>query len=354
MPTFTASQLKRITQEIFFTSGFPMEEATIIANLIVSANLAGHDSHGVIHIPKYMERIRKGYIRPGAPVEVEHETPTTAVLNGNFTLGHVAATKAMQVAIAKAKQYALAAVGVHNLNHIGRLGAYAMMATEVGMGAIVTTCSGGASRMVTPFWARQGRLSTNPIAMCFPNPAGAPLLLDMATSVAADGKIKLAMNRGELIGEGWILDQEGHPSRDPGDFFDGGMLLPLGGKQGHKGYCLAVMVEILSGILARTGTAAKRPPDLNNGTFMIVIDLKAFVSPDQYGAEVTELVDYLHATLPEEGRESVWVPGEYEARNEAKRAREGIFVDDETWRQIETIVKELGITAYLAKPFGHG
>jgi LDH2 family malate/lactate/ureidoglycolate dehydrogenase len=349
MPIFTANQLKSITEEIFFASGFPREEATIIANLIVGANLAGHDSHGVIHIPKYMERIRKGTIRPGAPVEIVHETPTTAVLNGNFTLGHVAATKAMQLAISKARQFAIAAVGVHNLNHVGRVGAYAMMAAEVGMGAILTTCSGGASRMVTPFWGLQGRLSTNPIAMCFPNPAGAPLLLDMATSVAADGKIKLALNRGESIGEGWILNQEGLPSQDPADFFDGGMLLPLGGKQGHKGYCMAVMVEILSGILARTGTAAKRPPDLNNGTFMIVIDLKAFVSADQYEQEVTELVDYLHATLPEPGREGVWVPGEYEARNEAKRTRDGIFVDDETWKQIGEVAKELGLSAHLPK-----
>lgn len=204
MPTLKADELKRITEEIFCATGFPREEARIIANLVVGANLAGHDSHGVIHIPKYMERIRKGYIRPGAPVEIVHETPTTAVLNGNFTLGHVAATKAMQLAIAKARQFALAAVGVHNLNHVGRVGAYPLMAAEVGMGAIVTTCSGGASRMVTPFWGRQGRLSTNPIAMCFPNPSGAPLLLDMATSVAADGKIKLALNRGESIGEGWI------------------------------------------------------------------------------------------------------------------------------------------------------
>ena len=203
--------------------------------------------------------------------------------------------------------------------------------------------------MVTPFWGRQGRLATNPIAMCFPNPIGPPLLLDIATATAADGKIKVALDQGKLIDDGWIINKEGLPSRDPVDFFNGGMLLPLGGKQGHKGYCMAVMVEILSGILARTGTAAKNPPDLNNGTFMIVIDLKAFVSVDQYEEEAAELVNYLHATLPECGREGVWVPGEYEARNEEERTREGIPVSTETWRQVENIVKELGLTAPVPK-----
>ena len=134
-------------------------------------------------------------------MEIVHKTPTTAI-SMEFTMGHVAATKAMQVAIAKAKQCAIAAVGVHNLNHVGRVGTYPLMAAEQGLGAIVTANSGGASKLVTPFWGRQARFGTNPIAMCFPNLAGVPLLLDMATSASAAGKIRVALNRGEPTGEG--------------------------------------------------------------------------------------------------------------------------------------------------------
>lgn len=349
MPVFIAEELQRMTEQVFHTMGFPWEEAQIISRIMVQANLAGYDSHGVIYIPIYVDRIRNGIIRAGVPVEIVHETPTTAILNGNFTLGHVAATKAMQIAIAKARQNALAAVGVHNLNHIGRVGAYPLMAAEAGMCAVVTAGTGGASRTVTPFGGMQGRLPTNPIAMCFPNPAGSPLLLDMATSTIADSKIRLALSRGELLEEGLILNKDGLPSRNPADFFDGGMVLPLGGSQGYKGYCLAVMVEIFSGILARTGTAANPRPDLNNGTFMVVIDIQTFVPPEQFHREIVELVDYLHATPPAPGKERVLVPGEYEALCEEKRRREGIPVEAETWRKIEATVRDLGLSAYLPK-----
>ena len=347
MPAFTPEGLEALTSEVFHAAGFPREEAAIIADIMVRANLAGHDSHGVIHIPNYVGRIRQGQIKPGAPVGLEHETSTTAILNGNFTLGHVAATKAMQVAIAKAQEHAIAAVGVHNLNHVGRVGTYPLMAVDAGMGAIVTAASGGASKLVSPFWGRQPRLSTNPIAMGFPNPAGAPFLLDMATSASAAGKIRVALNRGEPTKEGWLLNKDGIPTRDPNDFYAGGMLLPLGGDQGHKGYALAAMVEVLSGILARAGTAANNRPDLNNGTFMIVIDIQAFLPLEQFHREMAELNDYLHDTMPDAEHESVWVPGEYEARTEAERRREGIPVEEETWRQIERTARELGVEAHL-------
>ena len=347
MPTFATPDLQRLTEEVFRAVGFPREEAATIADIMVQANLAGHDSHGVIHIPGYVGRIRSGHVRPGAAVETVHETSTTAVLDGHFTMGHVAASKAMQLAISKAREHAIAAVGVHNLNHIGRLGAYPLMAAETGMGAIVTASAGGAGKLVTPFLGMQPRLATNPIAIAFPNPAGAPLLLDMATSAAAAGKIRLMLNRGHETGTGRIINKDGQPTRDPADFYAGGMALPLGGDQGHKGYGLAVMVEVLSGILARTGTAAKDRQDLNNGTFMIVIDITAFLPLEQFHAEMAELVDYLHDTLPAPGQEGVLVPGEYEARNEAARRRDGIPVEDETWRQICDTVEELGIASAL-------
>lgn len=347
MPNFDAESLEVLSREVFQAVGFPQDEAAIIADVMVRANLAGHDSHGVIHIPGYVSRVRNGQIKPGAPVEIEHETSTTAILNGNFTLGHVAATKAMRLAIDKARQHAMAGVGVHNLNHVGRVGTYPLMAVDAGMGAIVTAASGGASKIVAPFWGAQPRLSTNPIAIGFPNPAGAPFLLDMATSVSAAGKVRVAMNRGEPTKEGWLLNKDGLPTREPNDFYAGGMLLPLGGDQGHKGYAMAAMVEVLSGILTRAGTAANDRPDLNNGTFMIVIDINAFVPLEQFHQEISELADYLHDTQPAADHDEVWVPGEFEARNEAQRRRDGVPVEDETWRQITQTARELGVDAHL-------
>lgn len=343
MPRFQVEELQVIAREVFHAAGFSAEEAEIIANVMAKANLVGHDSHGVIHIPNYIDRIKKREISPGAPVEVIHETSSTAILDGHFTLGHVAATRAIRLAIEKARQEGISSVGICNLNHIGRVGTYPEMAAEAGMVSIVTCNAGGAGRSVVPFGGRQPRFSTNPIAMAAPTRRGWPILLDMATSAVAAGKIRVARNQKKPTGDGWIVDKEGRPTTNPEDFYAGGALLPLGGNQGHKGYGLAFMIEILSGILARAGTAALQRTQLSNGTFIIAMDIQAFVPMETFLDEVETLIDYMKATPPAPGFSQVLVPGEFEARTAQERRANGIPVDAETWRQILAVLDEYKI-----------
>jgi uncharacterized oxidoreductase len=340
MPRFRAEELQVVAREVFQATGFPTEEAAIIADVMVKANLVGHDSHGVIHISNYVDRIKKGDISPGAPVKVIHETASTAILDGHFTLGHVAATKAMRLAIDKARQQGISSVGVCNLNHIGRVGTYPAMAAAEEMVSIVTCNAGGAGRSVVPFGGRQPRFSTNPIAMAAPTRRGWPILLDMATSAVAAGKIRVARNQKKSTGEGWIVDKEGKPTTNAEDFYAGGALLPLGGNQGHKGYGLAFMIEILSGILAHAGTAAMQRTQLSNGTFIIAMDIQSFLPLETFLDEVETLITYMKSTPPAPGFSEVFVPGEFEARMEQDRQANGILVDPETWRQISAVLKE--------------
>lgn len=347
MPRFKVEELQVIAREVFRAAGFPEGEAEIIANVMSKANLVGHDSHGVIHIPTYINRIKKGEISPGAPVEVIRETSNTAILDGHFTLGHVAATRAMHLAIEKARQGALSSVGVCNLNHIGRVGTYPEMAAEAGMVSIVTSNASGAWRSVVPFGGRQPRFATNPIAIAAPTRRGWPVLLDMATSTVAAAKIRVFQNQKKPIGDGWIVDKEGNPTHNPEDLFAGGALLPLGGNQGHKGYGLAFVIEILSGILGRSGTAAIERSQLSNGTFMIVINIDAFLPLEKFLDEIETLIDYMKATPPAPGFSEVLVPGEFEARTAQERSKNGIMVDAETWQQILSVLEEYKIVAKL-------
>ncbi|RMF84795.1 MAG: Ldh family oxidoreductase [Nitrospinota bacterium] len=340
MPIFHAEELRVIAREVFQATGFPPAEADVIAEVMVKANLVGHDSHGVIHIPNYVGRIKRGEIVPGAPVEVVQETASTALLDGHHTLGHVAATRATRLALEKARQNGVSAVGVYNLNHIGRVGTYPAMLAEAGMASMLTCNTGGAGKRVVPFGGREARLPTNPIAMAAPTRRGWPLLLDMATSAVAAGKIRVAKNQQKPTGEGWIVDKHGNPTTNPEDFYEGGALLPLGGAQGHKGYSLAVMVEVFSGIIARAGTAALTRERLNNGTFIVAIDIETFLPKETFLDEVEQLITYLKSTPPAPGFAEVLVPGEYEARQEEKRRAQGIVIDPETWRQIQEVLRE--------------
>ena len=235
MPVFTPEYLHKVAYHIYMAKGVPHEEAEIVATHQVKANLVGHDSHGVIHIAEYVERINKGHIVPGAPFVVEQEAPCTAVINGNWGFGFVVTEKAMRMAIDKAKVNGVASITVHYQSHIGRLGDYPTMAIHEGMIAMVTADSGAGPKAVAPFGGRARRLGTNPICLGVPSDLDGPVLLDMATSAVAAGKIALARNRRESVPVGWIIDKEGNPTTDPEDYRAGGAILPVGSDQGHKG-----------------------------------------------------------------------------------------------------------------------
>jgi uncharacterized oxidoreductase len=348
MPTFSAATLERITCEIFRAAGTPEEDARTVARLMVWSNLVGHDSHGVIHIPRYVEQIKQGHIVPGAKTEIRKETPSAAMIDGHWNFGHVVAQQGIELAIEKARQTTIACVTLAHLNHIGRVGAYPTIAAQAGMAGIVCCSSGGAGRVVVPFGGRAGRMATNPIAMAFPSRFEGPILLDFASSVSAAGKIRVYRYRGQQLPEGWIVDKEGNPSTEPSDFYDGGALLPLGGGQGYKGYALAFLVEILGGILSRDGYAKEGVTRFSNGTFMMVIDIATFVPVETLMDEIEEMTAFIKTSPPADGVEAVLYPGEKEAKTERERRATGIELEDETWRRIKAVIREYGLEQVLA------
>jgi uncharacterized oxidoreductase len=343
MPIFAAEDLRTMTGAVFEAAGFPTDKARLIARLMVESNLVGHDSHGVRHIPIYVSRVRDGLIRPEAEPRIVEETATTAVVDGEGTLGHVAATFGLELAIEKARQNRISAVAVHNEEHVGRVGGYPEMAARAGMVGI-TLCNGqGRGVSIAPFGGTDRRLGANPFTAAFPNPDGDPILLDMSTSAVAVNKVRQAKDRQAALPEGAILGPDGLPSTDPDDFLkNGGAVLPLGGLlYGHKGFGLAVIIDMFCGILGGSGTARHQDDaKLNNGTFHIVLDPGAFIQSEQYANEVKAYTEYLHASRTLPGDPAVKLPGEFEEQNRKSRSANGVSVEEPVWRNIcETLAR---------------
>jgi uncharacterized oxidoreductase len=343
MPTLAPEQLHATGMAIFQAAGAPEAEAQIVMEHLVGANLAGHDSHGVILIPAYITRIKRGHIVPGARLEIERESPTTAHLNGNWGFGYVVTTRAMEMAIAKAQTHNVAAITIHQQGHVGRLADYPMMASKAGMIGMITCDSGRSPKSVAPFGGREARLGTNPLSVSFPSDLEGPIFLDMATSAVAAGKISVKRNRGEAAPLGWIIDKAGNPTTNVNDFYNGGALLPMGGDQAHKGYVLSFMVETLSGILTSLGFGIDPQGRHNDGTFIAVFNVSAFRPLEAFKQDMAEFVAYLKETPPAAGFSEVLYPGELEHRTIQQRRRDGIFVEDETWRQLRAIQEEYGL-----------
>jgi uncharacterized oxidoreductase len=319
------------------------EETQIVRRHMIGANLVGHDSHGVILLHTYMDRIKRGHIVPGAKFEIVREGPTTARINGNWGFGQVVSERAMQLAIDKAKIYQVAAITVFHQSHVGRVGDYPLMAARAGMIGIMTADSGKTSKAVAPFGGRVARLGTNPICIAMPSDLPGPVFIDMATSAVAAGKLSVARNRKQAIPYGWIVDKDGNPTTDPLAYYAGGAILPVGGDQGHKGYGLSFMVEILSGLLTGLGFGIDPKGPHNDGVFMAAFAVEAFRPLDEFKREIAEFVAYVKDTPPAEGFPEVLYPGEIEYRTEQRRRREGIAIEDETWRQLTALAEAAGV-----------
>jgi LDH2 family malate/lactate/ureidoglycolate dehydrogenase len=341
MPKIAAERLQKIGTALLVGAGASREEADTVARGCVAANLAGHDSHGIILIPTYVERIKVGHIVPGAPFKIVQESPTTTVIDGHWGFGFVVNEKAMRLTIEKAKSANVAAATVFRQSHVGRLGAYPLMAAQAGMIGIATADSGRSPKAVAPFGGREARLGTNPISIAVPSDLAGPLCLDMATSAVAVGKLTLAQARGEKIPLGWIVDSEGKHTTDPARFRPGGALLPLGGTEGYKGSGLAVIVEILCGLLTGLGFGVEPSGRHNDGCFLAVFKVDAFRPLGEFKREVADFARYLKETPLSEGSTGVFYPGEVEYLRERERHRSGIEIEDATWKKLRTLAAEL-------------
>lgn len=342
-----ADRLTRICVALLQAAGTPEDEAHAVATGCINANLAGHDSHGVIAIPTYIDAIKAGHIIPGAEWTIVQESPSTAVIDGQSGFGFHVSAKAMALTVEKAKTANVAACTVFRQSHLGRLAAYPLMAANAGMIGLAAADSGRSPKYVAPFGGREARLGTNPISIAVPSDLEAPFLLDMATSVVAAGKIQLAVARDEKIPSGWIIDAEGRPTTDPREYGKGGVLLPLGGPQGYKGSGLAAMVEVLCSLL--TGPGFRGEPNCrdNFGCFMAVFNVAAFRPLDEFKKEVADFAHYLKTTRPSEGSSGVSFPGEIGYLREQERKANGIEIEDATWEKLRALAHDYGLASEL-------
>ncbi|MBI2000025.1 MAG: Ldh family oxidoreductase [candidate division NC10 bacterium] len=342
MPILHHEPLETLAHDIFQAIKVPPAGAAWMARLLVRANLRGHDSHGVIRIPQYIASWKKGDANPTAEPVVVQEGPATALVDGKLGFGQIVARRGMEVAMQKAAAVGVSTVGVFNSNHIGRLADYTEMALERDMLAILAVNAGGAGQRMAPWGGRAPRLSTNPIAFACPTGEGVTISFDIATTMAAEGKVRVKRNRKEPLPPGWVLDADGNPTTDPNAIYGSppGTILPVGG---HKGYSLALMIEVLAGILARGGYSRENPGPVMNGIFMVVVDIGRFVAPGTFRDEVDDLIRYLKSSPTVPGVDQILAPGEPEAITEAKRRQAGIFVEDQTWGQIEEVARELNV-----------
>ena len=348
MPTVAADRLEQIAAALLVGCGASEEEAEIISRHSIGANLAGHDSHGIIQIPTYIDRVKRGHIVPGAKFKIIKDTPTTTVVDGHWGFGYVVSERLMKMTIEKAKQSGVAAATVFRQSHVGRVADYPIMAAQNEMIGMMTADSGRSAKSVLPFGGREPRLGTNPICITMPSNLDGPMFIDMATSAVAAGKLAVAVARGSAIPEGWILDKDGNPSTDPADLSSGGAVLPLGGPEGHKGYGLSVMVEILSGILTGLGFGHDPSGRHNDGCFMAVFDVAAFRDIEEFKAEVTDFAQYLKSSPPAAGFNEVFYPGELEHRRTQQLLANGIYVEDATWERLRDLASEFGLSGSLS------
>jgi uncharacterized oxidoreductase len=345
MPTFSSETLERITGEILQAVAVPPVEAGIVARHLVEANLAGHDSHGVLRILQYVEAIKSGKLRPAHHASVVADHGCTVVLDGQMGFGQVIAKEAMELAISKARANGIAAISSSNSYHTGRIASYTLMAAREGLAAIAVANAGGGGQSVAPFGGTSRRLATNPLSIAAPAGNGYPLVLDIATSVAAEGRLRDYWLKKKPVPEGWIIDSMGRPTRDPKDFYasPGGALLPLGGSAGYKGFGLAFMIDVLAGALSGAGCCRAEWCEPKDGLLMIVLDIEKFVAPEIFNSHVLQLIDYVKSCPAAPGFTEVYVPGEVEYREEQKRRREGILLDEFIWTAIQNIANDVGV-----------
>lgn len=346
--------LRTYVGDIFGKAGCDQAEAKRTAHHLVSANLAGHDSHGVIRVPRYVQWLREGLVRAGRAPTIVTESATHAVVDGNLGLGQTIGPQTVDLGITKAREAGLAVVALRNSGHIGRIGDWAERAAEAGLVSIHFV-NVGMGEIVAPFGGTERRFGTNPMCIGVPQPEGPPLLLDFATSIVAEGKVLVASNGGKPIPSDALVTRDGRLSGDPAEFYgplEGGMRDPGRGSGAlrtfgdHKGSAIAFMCEILAGCLAGSPTAGPLPGGTRGGIVNGMLSI--YLDPGHFGAAgfaqtAREFAEYVRATAPMTPGGEVLVPGDAEARVRAERLRDGIPLQAGTWAAIQGTGDALGL-----------
>ena len=357
--TVPVDDLRAFVARIFAAAGCDASEAERIGYYLVSANLAGHDSHGVVRVPRYAQVLKLGQVRAGQTLRIVTETPCQALVDGNFGFGQTIAPLAVDVGVAKAKAAGVAVIGLCNSGHIGRIGDWAERAASAGLISIhfVNVFNG---ELVAPFGGVDRRFSTNPFCVGVPMPERDPLILDFATSVVAEGKVLVASNGGKQVPHDAMIEPDGRLSSDPATLYgplEGTRERNPGAGSGalrafgeHKGSGLAFMCEVLAGCLTGGGTSgpAERGPGrrIANGMLSIYI-APAGLGTAHFAQAVLDYVAYVKSSRPAVPGGEVLIPGEPERRARAARLAGGIPLQADTWAAIVATARDVGLNEFV-------
>jgi L-2-hydroxycarboxylate dehydrogenase (NAD+) len=321
---YTYTQLKNFANQVFIKMGCPVAEADVASKTLVSADLRGVDSHGVARLSGYVRLWEADRINPTPDIKITHETPSTAVVDGDAGLGLVVGPKAMRIAMQKANQVGTGWVSVKNSNHFGIAGYHSMLALDEDMIGISMT---NASPLVAPTWSKEQLLGTNPIAVAIPAGQEPAFVADFATTTAAFGKLEILQRKGKDAPPGWIQDKDGRPSTNAFELKDGGSLLPLGSDRehgSHKGYCLGSIVDIFSAVLSGASygpwvppfvgflPVAENMPGEGIGHFFGAMRVDAFQPKEHFKLQMDNWIKRFRRATPVDGQKSVLVPGDPE------------------------------------------
>lgn len=336
------------TLKCFLASGFDQNDADIIAKSLIEADLRGVNTHGVIRIPMYLNRVKKGLINPKAKSEIIAENDSMSIIDANNGMGQLSSSQAMELAISKATKSTIALVGVKNSNHFGTAAYYSLMAAEKNM--IGISCSNTEPLMCAPGGAYPV-VGNNPFSISIPAKNRPAIAVDMAMSAAAIGKIVLAKKKGESIPLGWATDQWGKETTDPNKALEGGSLLPFAGP---KGYGLAIAVDVLAGILTGSGFGQRVNSPFNDfinqqyvGHMFIAINIDRIIPINLFLTQVDSYIDEIKAAPKAAGVKEVYLPGEIEYNTKSLRLKDGIPLPINLLEELEVFAKDLGFECCL-------
>jgi hydroxycarboxylate dehydrogenase B len=351
--TFEAGALRRQMARVLQAAGSNADEARQVADNLVMANLSGHDSHGVGMIPRYVESKLEGGVQPNTGIKVNFDGGAMLAIDGQHGYGQIVGVQAIELAMARAKEHGSCIMALGHAHHLGRIGHFAEMAVAQGLVSIhfVNVLS---RPVVAPWGGSDGRFGTNPCCIGIPLQGHDAFVLDFATSRVAQGKMRVAHNEGRRVPDGYLIDEHGRPTNDPGVVVvpqsNGllGALMPFGE---HKGYGMAIACELLGGALSGGGTW-HRTPDMRrevlNGMVTILIDPQKLGTGASFEQEAAAFVDWVMQSPPGEGFDQLRLAGDPEREARARRERDGIVVDDQTWADIVKAAKSVGLADLTA------
>lgn len=355
MSTYSVERLREFATRVFVGCEVPKDDALTAADVLVTADTWGIDSHGVARLPAYFEMLKRGLINPRPRINTVRDHPATALVDGDNGLGLVVGPRANDLAMQKAEAVGSGWVSVCNSNHFGIAGYYPFKALDRDLIGWAMT---NTPPLVSPLWGAERMLGTNPLAVAFPGKDGPPVVIDMSTSGVSYGVVEMALRNEKTLPEGLLIDRDGNPTTRPADFGSGGALLPLGGGRisgGHKGYCLAAMIDLLCGVLSGANWGPFIPPfphflkqpersvGKGLGHLFGAFRIDGFMEPDDFKSSVDEWRRVFRATKPAPQTEGVLIPGDPERAAEARRTKEGVPLSPAVIEELRAVSAQTGV-----------